>query len=144
MEWYLKALKSYAVFEGRSRRKEYWMFTLVNLIISMILAALSFGTLQNIYALVMFIPSISVSVRRLHDTNRSGWWLLLGLIPFLGALVLIYFFIQDSHPGMNQYGPNPKDESGYYHGTTVSGDDDSDDDVEVVILDPLPSGEDRN
>ncbi len=108
MEWYLKALKSYAVFEGRSRRREYWMFTLVNMIISVVLAALSFGTLESLYALVMFIPSLAVSVRRLHDTGRSGWWLLVGLIPFLGALVLIYFFIQDSYPGENQYGPNPK------------------------------------
>jgi uncharacterized membrane protein YhaH (DUF805 family) len=139
VEWYLKALKSYAVFEGRSRRKEYWMFILINMIISLVLALLSFGTLESLYALAVFIPSLSVSVRRLHDTNRSGWWLLIGLVPFIGALVLIYFFIQDSHPGLNQYGPNPKEESGYYSGS--SGEGDSDDDVEVVVLEPLPDSD---
>ena len=141
MEWYLKALKNYAVFEGRSRRKEYWMFTLVNMVISMLLAALSFGTLESIYALVMFIPSLSVSVRRLHDTNRSGWWLLIGLVPFIGFLVLIYFFIQDSYPGTNQYGANPKDQGGYRE---VDAEGEDAEDVEVVVLDPLPQDSKRD
>ena len=113
MRWYIEVLKKYAVFEGRARRTEYWMFTLVNIIITLVLAALSFGTLESIYGLLVFIPSLAVSVRRLHDTGRSGWWLLIGLIPLLGALVLIYFFILDSQPGDNQYGPNPKLEVEY-------------------------------
>jgi len=84
------------------------MFMLVNFVVSVVLAILSFGTLETIYGLAIFLPSIGVSFRRLHDTDRSGLWLLLGLIPIIGALVLLYFFAQDSAPGTNQYGPNPK------------------------------------
>ena len=108
MNWYIEVLKKYMVFEGRSRRQEYWMFLLVNLIITFVLALLSFGTLETIYGLAILIPSLAVTVRRLHDTDRSGWWILISLIPFLGALVLLYFCVLDSQPGSNQYGPNPK------------------------------------
>lgn len=108
MKWYFEVLKKYLVFDGRARRQEYWMFMLVNFVVSVVLAVLSFGTLEAIYGLVIFLPSLGVSFRRLHDTDRSGLWLLLGLIPFIGALVLLYFFIQEGTPGPNQYGPNPK------------------------------------
>jgi uncharacterized membrane protein YhaH (DUF805 family) len=113
MEWYLAALKKYADFSGRARRREYWMFILVNLVISCVLAGLgyvsnAFSVLSWIYTLGVFIPSFAVAARRLHDTGRSGWWMLIGLIPLLGVIVLIYFFCQDSAPGDNQYGPNPK------------------------------------
>jgi uncharacterized membrane protein YhaH (DUF805 family) len=113
MEWYLKVLKNYVVFQGRARRKEYWMFVLINSIISVILmvveefAGLS-GVLSGIYYLAVFLPSLALGIRRLHDTGRSGWWLLLGIIPFIGAIILIIFACQDSQPGDNQYGPNPK------------------------------------
>lgn len=88
MEWYLKVLKNYAVFEGRARRKEYWMFVLVNLIVEIILSVI--GSLLHIrqfltglYSLAVFLPSLAVSVRRLHDSGRSGLWVLIGLIPFI-------------------------------------------------------------
>ncbi|RLB74239.1 MAG: DUF805 domain-containing protein [Deltaproteobacteria bacterium] len=108
MKWYFEVLKKYIVFDGRARRQEYWMFMLVNFVVSVVLAILSFGTLEALYGLAVFLPSLGVSFRRLHDTDRSGLWLLLGLIPLLGALVLLYFFAQDSTPGPNPYGPNPK------------------------------------
>ena len=67
------------------------------------------GVIGILYSLVILIPSIAVSVRRLHDTSRSGWWLLLCLIPLIGMVVLLIFMVQDSKPGQNQYGPNPKE-----------------------------------
>ena len=113
MNWYLEVLKKYAVFSGRARRKEYWMFLLFNIIIGLVLGVLEGlaggpGVLGSIYGLAVLIPGIAVSARRLHDTDRSGWWLLIGLIPLIGAIVLLVFMVQDSQPGENQYGPNPK------------------------------------
>jgi uncharacterized membrane protein YhaH (DUF805 family) len=113
MHWYLEGLKKYAVFSGRARRKAYWMFVLFNVIIAFALAFIEGlvggpGVLGILYSLAVLIPGIAVSVRRLHDTNRSGWWLLIGLIPLIGAIVLLVFAVQDSQPGANQYGPNPK------------------------------------
>jgi len=113
MQWYFEVLKKYAVFEGRARRKEYWMFILINFIISVVLASLSFGILEGVYSLAVLVPGMAVSVRRLHDVDRSGWWLLVGLIPLIGILVLIYFCAQDSTPGTNAYGPNPKSDVEY-------------------------------
>ena len=112
MNWYLGVLKKYAVFSGRARRTEYWMFFLFNIIILIVLGFLegifgSPGILSTIYGLAVFIPSIAVAVRRLHDIGRTGWWVLIGLIPFIGAIVLIIFFVLESQPGANQYGPNP-------------------------------------
>ena len=117
MNWYLKVLKQYSDFSGRARRKEYWMFVLFNLIISVVLsfvdsaigsssAESGMGILGSIYALAIFLPGLAVTVRRLHDTNRSGWWVLIGLIPIIGAIVLIVFLVFDSNPGQNQYGDN--------------------------------------
>lgn len=117
--WYMQALKKYAVFSGRARRKEYWFFVLWYVIISIGLAILDniigtysakagIGLLGGIYALALLIPSISVSVRRLHDTGRTGWWLLIILIPLIGAIVLLVFMFLDSQPGENEYGPSPK------------------------------------
>ena len=122
MNWYVLALKKYMVFDGRSRRKEYWYFVLFNIIVSIVLVQLDkvsgnlnpmtgFGFLSTIYSLAVLLPSIGVSIRRLHDIGRSGWWLLIGLIPIIGAIVLIYFFVKDSDIGENQYGPNPKEAS---------------------------------
>lgn len=112
MEWYLEVFKKYAVFSGRSRRKEYWFFVLFNILASFSLgivdAVMGMGLLSGVYALVVLIPGIAVSIRRLHDTGRSGWWLLIALVPVLGALALLFFMAQDSEPGPNQYGPNPK------------------------------------
>lgn len=113
MNWYLEVLKKYAVFSGRARRKEYWMFLLFNLIIALVLGFVEGlvggpGVIGMLYSLAVLIPSIAVSVRRLHDTDRSGWWLLIGLIPLIGAVVLLIFMVQDSKPVQNQYGANPK------------------------------------
>jgi len=113
MEWYLAVLKNYAGFTGRARRQEYWMFLLFNMIIAVVLGFIeglfgSPGILGAIYSLAVLVPSIAVSMRRLHDTGRSGLWLLIGFVPVLGAIVLLIFFIQDSMQGSNQYGPSPK------------------------------------
>lgn len=112
MEHFLSVVKQYANFEGRARRQEYWMFFLVYILIYIGLvvidAVLGLGFLALIYALALFVPSISVAARRLHDTGRSGWWQLIALIPLIGAIILIVFLAMDSTPGENQYGPNPK------------------------------------
>ena len=113
MYWYLEVLKKYAVFSGRARRKEYWFFFLINIIITFVLGFIeglagTAGILACIYSLAVLIPGIAVTVRRLHDTNRSGWWLLVGLVPLLGAIALLVFMVQDSQPDKNQYGTNPK------------------------------------
>ncbi|MDY0191692.1 MAG: DUF805 domain-containing protein [Desulfuromonas sp.] len=113
MNWYIAVLKNYAGFSGRARRTEYWMFFLISFIVSVLLGAVegvlgSPGILSSLYSLAVLIPGLAVSVRRLHDTNRSGWWLLIGLIPIIGAIVLIIFMVQDSNMSANQYGPNPK------------------------------------
>lgn len=114
MNWYLEVLKKYAVFNGRARRKEYWMFFLLSFIIALLLGFLeglvgSPGILAILYNLAVLIPGIAVSVRRLHDTNRNGWWLIIGVVPLIGTIVLLVFMLQDSKPGQNQYGANPKE-----------------------------------
>jgi len=119
MNWYLKALKQYAVFQGRAQRKEYWFYILFYIIFGIAVAIVETtlgladpetgsGPLSVIYSLAFLVPTLAVGARRLHDTGRSAWWLLIGLIPLLGALVLIVFFVFDSQPGDNEYGPNPK------------------------------------
>lgn len=105
--------KKYADFSGRARRSEYWWFVLGQFIVLTVLSVLgrAIDPLMFLYylaALALIIPSLAVGVRRLHDTGRSGWWILIGLIPLVGAIVLIVFFVQDSNPGDNEYGPNPK------------------------------------
>ncbi|PTA67876.1 DUF805 domain-containing protein [Deinococcus arcticus] len=133
MNEYMKVLKNnYANFRGRARRREYWMFTLINTIIMVLLAlpwypaymssvsqgetglpiglggvAGIFALLYVLYALAIFLPSLAVSVRRLHDTGKSGWWYLLNLIPF-GSIVILVFMVLDSEPRANKWGPNPK------------------------------------
>jgi uncharacterized membrane protein YhaH (DUF805 family) len=118
MEWYMAVLQKFAQFDGRSRRKEYWMFLLVNLVISLVLTLASkavsiLGMLSLLYSLAVFIPSLAVSVRRLHDTGKSGWFLLIAFVPLLGALLLLYWMAQEGEPGPNQYGPNPKMENAF-------------------------------
>jgi uncharacterized membrane protein YhaH (DUF805 family) len=118
MNWYLAVINKYADFSGRARRKEYWMFFLFNIIVSFavgLVGGLIGGknglfalSLPALYTLFIFLPSLAVTVRRLHDTNRSGWWVLISLVPFVGALILFVFTILDSDPESNNYGPNPK------------------------------------
>ena len=116
MSWYLEVLNKYAQFTGRARRMEYWMFFLINMLISFAIGIvgglLGMGSavtvLTVVYSIAILIPSIAVGIRRLHDTGRSGWWMLIAFIPLLGAILLLVYFAQDSEPGMNAYGPNPK------------------------------------
>lgn len=123
MNWFLLALKKYATFSGRSQRSEYWFYVLFYILISIGLSFIDnftgtfdadtgIGLLGGLFSLALLIPSIAVSVRRLHDTSRSGWWLLIGFIPLIGSVVLIVFFVLDSTPGDNEYGPNPKAAAG--------------------------------
>lgn len=119
MNWFLFALSKYADFSGRSRRSEYGYFILFYLLLYFALTALdrltglfagvtSIGVFAGIFSLLMLIPSIAVSVRRLHDTGRSCWWLLISIMPVIGTLVLIAFALQDGQQGENRFGDNPK------------------------------------
>ena len=124
MRYYLEALKKYAVFHGRAHRAEFWWFVLFNAIFSYALNV-TFGAsvgvpeesissaspqavLPAIYGLAMFLPAIGVSIRRLHDTNRSGWWLLIAFFPIVGGIILIVFYAQAGDAGENQFGADPK------------------------------------
>ena len=107
-----EALKKYADFKGRARRKEYWLFILLYSVCYFIafLIDVASGALiifTTIVALGLLIPLISVAVRRLHDTDRSGWWFLLVFVPFAYIVLLIFFFL-DGTPGENRFGPDPK------------------------------------
>ena len=123
MNWYLKVLKQYADFSGRARRKEYWMYILFNLIfmcVAMFLdsvlgtsfdlygESIGYGWIYLIYSLAILIPSFAVCVRRLHDIGKSGWALLMGLIPIVGGIILLVWFCKDSQVGENRFGANPK------------------------------------
>lgn len=113
MKWYLEVMKKYVLFAGRARRTEYWMFVLFNILImiGLFVAAMaikSIGIISVLYSIAVLLPGLAVSVRRLHDTGRSGWWLLISLIPLIGAIVLIVFYATEGQSGPNQYGPDPK------------------------------------
>jgi uncharacterized membrane protein YhaH (DUF805 family) len=113
MNYYTEVLKKYTVFSGRARRAEFWMFTLINLIISLVLAGIDAAlgltnVFGGIYSLAVLLPSLGVSCRRLHDIDRSGWWLLIGLIPLIGWVILIIWYAKDGDPGDNRFGSNPK------------------------------------
>ena len=118
MDWYLKVLKNYVGFEGRARRKEYWMFTLFSIIASVILAIVDamigseVGILGLLYALGVFLPSLAVSFRRLHDIDKSAWWLLILFIPLIGAIVMLVFACTEGTSGDNRFGPDPKADEG--------------------------------
>jgi len=116
-------LKKYAQFSGRSRRAEYWQYALfigIAYVVLMVLALASkssvvFGLIAVFY-LGILVPSLAVGVRRLHDTGKSGWWLLFGIVPLVGGITLLVFSCLDSQPGPNQYGPNPKEAAPAYAG----------------------------
>ncbi|MNW48585.1 Inner membrane protein YhaH [compost metagenome] len=115
MQWYLKVLKNYVGFQGRARRKEYWMFVLFNIIAAFVLGFIgglinqSFGLILGyVYGLAVLLPSLAVAVRRLHDTGRSGWMLLLSLIPLVGSIIVLVFLCMDSEVSDNRYGSNQK------------------------------------
>ena len=118
MNWYLEVLRKYAVFSGRARRKEYWFFVLFNAIFAIAAMVLDnilglaiedvgYGPFYILYALATIVPGLAVSVRRLHDIGKSGWYILLLLIPCVGALILLIFDLTPGDPGDNEYGPDP-------------------------------------
>ncbi len=122
MHWYMDVLKKYTVFSGRARRKEFWMFFLFSAIISIFLAVIdefmgwqfemdgeSLGFLSTLYYVAVIVPYLAVIFRRLHDTERSGWWILIAFIPIVGVVVLLVFLILQGTRGENRYGPDPKD-----------------------------------
>jgi uncharacterized membrane protein YhaH (DUF805 family) len=118
MNWFIECFKKYAVFRGRSGRTEYWHFFLVYLLVLIVTSVLDViagtyssarqvGLLSGIFSLVALLPSLGVSVRRLHDTGRSGWWLLIGFIPILGVIVLLVFAAIRGDGETNSYGAVP-------------------------------------
>lgn len=121
MEWMLLPLKRYADFQGRSRRKEYWMFVLGMFIAAIVLSIIegtlgingmiagAYGPLTAIFFLAIIVPSIAVQVRRFHDQDKSGWFVLIGLIPLLGGLIVLVFMCLEGTRGPNRFGPDPKD-----------------------------------
>lgn len=120
MHWYFDVLRKYAVFEGRSRRKEYWIFALISTIVLISLRLIDEmmgwtvwdeGFLSLLYSVAVIVPSIAVTVRRLHDTDRSGWWCLIALIPLVGAIIVLVFMVLDGTEGDNRFGSNPKTET---------------------------------
>lgn len=122
MEWYLKVLKNYVNFSGRARRKEYWMFFLISVLIGFGLGLIdgvlglhstgSIGMLGLLYNLFILLPSFAVGARRLHDLGRSGWWQLIVLIPIIGVIVLIVWYASEGESGSNAYGDDPKADTG--------------------------------
>lgn len=124
MNYYIGVIKKYAEFSGRARRKEYWMFVLFNFIFSFIISIIDkaaglniavsggeIGILSLIYSLFVLIPSLAVSVRRMHDIEKSGWMLLLGLIPVVGSIILLVLHCKAGTVGENKYGADPKEQA---------------------------------
>jgi len=120
MNWYLLVLKKFADFNGRARRTEYWMFVLFNIIFGIVatvidnvvgtaIDGMGYGLFYILYMLAVLIPGLAVAVRRLHDTGKSGWMLLVALIPLVGAIWLLVLMVTEGTPGENQYGSNPKE-----------------------------------
>jgi len=113
MNYYLDVLKKYATFSGRARRKEYWMFVLINAIVVMAISLIEYaagtnGIIGYIYGLALIIPMSAVTVRRLHDIGKSGFWYFICLIPLIGSIWLLVLLCTDSQPGQNQFGANLK------------------------------------
>jgi uncharacterized membrane protein YhaH (DUF805 family) len=118
MEWFIKVIKNFS-FNGRARRKEYWFFFLFVVVIAFLLGLLDsvvgtysteaeLGLLGGLFILAILIQSIAVGVRRLHDTGKSGWWLLINFVPFVGPIIVLVLMVLAGEQGKNQYGPDPK------------------------------------
>jgi uncharacterized membrane protein YhaH (DUF805 family) len=111
--WKKVVLENYTNFSGRARRSELWWYVLANLIVFAVLNVLGnvtdlFNFLSAMYYLAVLIPGVAVGVRRLHDIGKQGWWLLIAFVPVVGGLVLLYWAVQDSHKGSNEWGVSPK------------------------------------
>lgn len=120
MNWYVTVLKKYLVFDGRAGRAEYWFFALFNFLIAGglhvidYMAGLKLGSgdtaqplLATLYGLAVFLPTIGVSIRRLHDTDRSGLWMLINFLPCIGWIIYLVYMIQAGTPGQNKFGSPP-------------------------------------
>jgi uncharacterized membrane protein YhaH (DUF805 family) len=118
MNWYVAVIKKYAVFKGRAGRKEYWYFLLFNTILTILFTVVDkaighydqdvgIGIFSGLYGVFCLLPSLAVAIRRLHDTNRTGWWILFGLVPIIGPIVLLVFTLLGSDPAENEYGLPP-------------------------------------
>ncbi|WP_227697363.1 DUF805 domain-containing protein [Psychrobacter celer] len=115
LDWFKKCLRNYSNFSGRARRKEYWYFVLVQmglLFIAMVLDSMIFDAETGLFYIVvvlgLFLPSLAVTVRRLHDTSRSGWWFFISILPLIGSIILLVFLASDTKPETNQWGPPAK------------------------------------
>ena len=116
MSWYIDAIKNYVNFSGRARRKAYWMFYLMHIVVTVVVVVLNmviFGlegmpVLTTIYGLFILLPGLAVAIRRLHDIGKSGWWYLIGFVPIIGIIWLIVLLATAGNSGDNQYGPDPK------------------------------------
>jgi len=111
MNWYIEVLKKYAVFNGRAKREEFWMFFIISFIVAIVLGIfgwmLGIRGLGGFYFLAVLLPTIGVTIRRLHDTGKTGWLTLVGLVPFIGWIVLLVFMALEGQEGDNQYGSSP-------------------------------------
>lgn len=121
MEWFIYALRRYNDFNSRSRRREYWLFVLFYILLGIGAHFLDslfgfadvgqvYGPIYSLYIIIMLLPSIAVAVRRLHDIDKSGWWLFIGFIPIIGFIWLLIYFLREGTYGSNQYGPDPKED----------------------------------
>lgn len=120
MNWYFKVISNYFYFSGRARRKEFWMFTLFHILFASLALVIDvslelsisrqiiYGPFYLLYIIITFIPSLAVTIRRLHDTGKSGWMYLLILVPIVGPIVIFIFLVTDGQPDSNKWGPNPK------------------------------------
>lgn len=112
MNWYLQAIKNYINFSGRARRREYWMFALINAFFIAVLSILDgfigIRITSGLYSAFVLVPSVSAQFRRLHDIDKSAWWILIGLIPIVGAVILLVFAFKEGTEGENKYGNDPK------------------------------------
>lgn len=114
MNSYTDVLKKYAVFQGRASRKEYWTFILINAVVSFVVLAITIMLhwwllvpVFYLYQFAIILPSLGVTVRRLHDTGKSGWWFFITFVPFIGSIILLILTLQEGQAGDNQWGPNP-------------------------------------
>jgi len=118
MNWFVEALRKYAVFGGRANRSEYWYFSLIYLLISVFFVALDMiigkfdshtglGPISTLFGLLLALPVLAVSVRRMHDIDRSGWWFLILFLPFVGFFIFVWLAAKAGSPGENRYGPVP-------------------------------------
>lgn len=108
-DWFKKALRNFTNFSGRARRKEYWYFTLVATCFVLVAAVIDTifdmdEVIFSIVSIIFAIPSIAVTIRRLHDINKSGWWYLISIIPLIGSLIILFWTCKDTHPNTNQWG----------------------------------------